>query len=61
MRVSIDESGVMTVTSETPIEAFALRSWGDQSAVRFEEQSDQPEVFIRSGKFVTVFSTERGY
>ena len=59
MKVNIDENGIMTVTSETPMEAFALKSWGDKAEIRFQDLKRMGEVFIRGGKFVTVYSTDR--
>lgn len=56
MKVEIDENGVMTITSETPIEAFALRNWSEKAEVRFEDLKRMEEVFIRGGKFITVCS-----
>lgn len=35
MKVSIDETGMMTIESETPLEAYALKKW-------CEENVDEP-------------------
>ena len=31
MKVNINEEGILTVKPETPLEAYALRKWGEES------------------------------
>ena len=61
MKVNIDENGIMTVTSETPMEAFALKAWGLEATAefKFKDSRQIKETFIRGSKFVTVLSTDR--
>lgn len=37
MKVSIDVRGLMTVTAETPTEAWALKNWSDQALIKVDD------------------------
>lgn len=37
MRVEIDETGLMTIRPESPLEAYALRQWMDRQCIEARE------------------------
>lgn len=39
MKAEIDEKGQMTITAETPIEAYALRQWAQEAFIDLTDRA----------------------
>lgn len=52
MKCEIDDTGLMRVSAETPLEAWALRCWVDAASVLVEDQTRREAMYWRGSKLL---------
>lgn len=55
MLAEIDAAGVLTVSAETPLEQFALRTWWELSATVLPGTLENEREFIRGSRVIVYY------
>ena len=54
MKCEIDETGLMIVSAETPLEAFALRTWAGAASIPVTDESRNESQYWRGSRLTVV-------